>query len=87
MRTTVDLPDQLLRRAKAAAALEGRSLKDLLVEALEARLQVSTGQGPSPRRRVKLPLVPSSKPGTLRLTGDTVASALAAEDLHALARH
>ncbi|HEY7336167.1 MAG TPA: hypothetical protein VH639_14855 [Bryobacteraceae bacterium] len=35
MRTTVDIPDALFRRAKALAAMEGSSLKDLIVRALE----------------------------------------------------
>jgi hypothetical protein len=34
MRTTVDLPDDLFRRAKAVAALRGRKLKDLIEEGL-----------------------------------------------------
>jgi hypothetical protein len=34
MRTTVDLPDDLLRRAKSEAALRGRKLKDLVEEGL-----------------------------------------------------
>jgi hypothetical protein len=35
MRTTVDLPDTLFRRAKATAAIRGVSLKDLLITAIE----------------------------------------------------
>ncbi|MEO6407540.1 MAG: hypothetical protein ABIO45_02145 [Burkholderiaceae bacterium] len=38
MKTTFDLPDPLLRRAKAAAAAQGRPLRDLVAEAIEARL-------------------------------------------------
>jgi hypothetical protein len=34
MRTTVDIPDDLYRRAKAEAALRGRKLKELVEEAL-----------------------------------------------------
>ena len=34
MRTTVELPDELFRRAKAAAALRGGKLKDLVAEGL-----------------------------------------------------
>ena len=34
MRTTVDLSDELFRRAKAAAALRGRKFKDLVEEGL-----------------------------------------------------
>ena len=34
MRTTIDLPEDLLRRAKAAAALRGIKLKDLVASIL-----------------------------------------------------
>ena len=34
MRTTVDLPDELFRRAKAEAALRGRKFRDLVEEGL-----------------------------------------------------
>ena len=34
MRTTIDLPDALFRRAKAEAALRGCHFKDLVTEAL-----------------------------------------------------
>jgi hypothetical protein len=34
MKTTVELPDPLYRRAKAEAALRGRKLKDLVEEGL-----------------------------------------------------
>jgi hypothetical protein len=36
MRTTIDLPDDLFRRAKSEAALRGRKLKDLIEEGLRA---------------------------------------------------
>ncbi len=38
MRTTIDIPDELFRRCKAAAALEGGSLKVFVREALETYL-------------------------------------------------
>lgn len=34
MKTTVEMPDDLYRRAKAEAALRGRKLKDLIEEGL-----------------------------------------------------
>jgi len=40
MRTTLDIPEDLLRRAKAEAALRGRSLKDFVTEAIRAALRV-----------------------------------------------
>ena len=38
MKTTLDLPDALLRQAKARAALKGTSMRDFFVLALEERL-------------------------------------------------
>lgn len=38
MKTTFDLPEPLLRRAKAAAAHQGRPLRDLVAEAIEVKL-------------------------------------------------
>jgi hypothetical protein len=46
MKTTVELSDDLYRRAKAVAALRGRKLKDLVEEGL--RLVV---EGPEAKRR------------------------------------
>jgi plasmid stability protein len=39
MRTTFDLPDNLMRHLKARAALEGRSLRDLVLELVERGLK------------------------------------------------
>jgi hypothetical protein len=47
MKTTVELPDELYRRAKAEAALRGRKLKDLIEEGLRLVLDAA----PAPRSR------------------------------------
>ena len=39
MKTTVELPDDLARRVKAAAALRGRKLKDLVADGLRLVLE------------------------------------------------
>jgi hypothetical protein len=39
MRTTVDIPDELFRRAKSEAALRGRKLKDFVEEGLRLVLE------------------------------------------------
>lgn len=83
MRTTVDIPDQILRRAKAAAALEGKSLRMFLTNAVTHELQRSAIKKIS-RKRVSLPLVPSKHPGTLHLTAEKIAQALSQEDIHSL---
>lgn len=39
VRTTIDIPDSVLRRAKAEAALRGMKLKDFVIESLRAALR------------------------------------------------
>jgi hypothetical protein len=39
VKTTFDLPDEILRNAKATAAVQGQSLRDFVASALEARLR------------------------------------------------
>ena len=43
MKTTIEIPDPLLRRAKSKAAERGRSLKDFVTEALQEKLASSAG--------------------------------------------
>jgi hypothetical protein len=38
MKTTIEIPDLLFRKAKSAAAERGQSLKDLMTEALQEKL-------------------------------------------------
>lgn len=48
MKTTIELPDELYRLAKALAALNGRKLKDLVEEGL--RRVVESPSGPVGKR-------------------------------------
>ncbi len=64
MRTTIDLPDPVFRRLKAAAALEGASLKEVILRAVQKELE---GKRPK-KHRVRFPLIHSKQPGTLSLT-------------------
>lgn len=47
MRTTLDLPDPLLRQLKARAALEGTSLKTLLRSVVERGMRVPVDPTPA----------------------------------------
>lgn len=42
MKTTLDLPDEVLRRAKATAAVRGETLRGFVTAALTARLRAET---------------------------------------------
>jgi hypothetical protein len=65
MRTTVDIPDALLRRAKSEAALQGRKLKDLVEEGL--RLVLNRAEPPATVATDKQPVKP--RPGSLHEKG------------------
>jgi len=58
MRTTVDVEDSLLRRAKSVAAEHGESLKVLIERPIARELGVAGKKGPfSLPHRVGLPLI------------------------------
>ena len=44
MKTTLELPDPLFRKAKATAAERGQSLKEFVAEALRDKLVLDTGR-------------------------------------------
>ena len=44
MKTTLEIPDPLFRKAKSKAAERGQTLKQLVTEALQEKLAVSTGK-------------------------------------------
>lgn len=48
MRTTADIPESLLRQAKARAALEGMRMADIVAQALRSYLRTHTEQ-PQPQ--------------------------------------
>ena len=45
MKTTLEIPDSLFRKAKSKAAERGQTLKQLVTEALQEKLAVNTGKG------------------------------------------
>lgn len=64
MRTTVDIPDPVYRRLKVRAAREGRSAKELILRGVE---QILRAEPRASGRRVKLPIVRSTRPGKVLL--------------------
>ena len=74
MRTTVELPDELFRRAKARAALQGCSLKDLVADGLRLLLQTPSARSRIPSRRTQFPIIKPKDPAR-RLTSEMVAAA------------
>lgn len=83
MKTTMELPDDLMREIKLRAVREDRKLKDLVAELLRKGLD-SRAEGP--RRvphRVKLPIIECSRPANPEedLTPERVAQILNDEEV------
>jgi plasmid stability protein len=57
MKTTLELPDDLVRAVKIRAVEENRKLKDTVADLLRRGLAQKRGLPATPRRRLKLPLV------------------------------
>ncbi len=74
MKTTIELPDDLLRAAKAVAARRGTTLKAILTHALER--EVHDGNSPSGRFDVDNDGLPHLPSRGVRVTGDLVSRLL-----------
>lgn len=62
MRTTLDLPEPLLRQLKSQAALEGTTLKNLVRDAIERGLAIQASPAKARRARSELPSVKLGQP-------------------------
>lgn len=47
MKTTLEIPDEVFRQSKAAAAMRGESLKDFVTESLRIRLAETSSNAPA----------------------------------------
>ncbi len=84
MRTTIDMPPTLMRAAKARAAEEGESLKDLVNRAVAREIGLpATAKGKT--GRVTLPLIARDATPTVLVTNDDIAGAFDAEDVERFA--
>ena len=81
MRTTMDLPDDLARRAKLAAVNRGLSLKALVVEALTQSLDRAPAR--SHQGMAALPLIRSRRPGGYDLSPRKIHDILLREEAEA----
>jgi len=71
MQTTVNLPDSLYQKSEALAASRGATVEQFIVEAVKKEVQdhlKSGASGPYGDREIELPVIRSSRPGTLDLS-------------------
>ena len=69
MRTTVDIPDEIYRELKIKAAREGKHVRHIVLRGIQREL-VATEE--KPVLKLKLPLIPSSRPDVLNLTNEQI---------------
>jgi hypothetical protein len=88
MKTTLDLPDDLMREIKVRAAREDRKLKDLMAELLRLGLASDGDRQKTLGHRVKLPLIHTAHPAPPgeELTPERVAEILLQQEVDWLVR-
>jgi hypothetical protein len=79
MRTTIDLPADLMLAAKVSAAQRGESLKDLFARAIAH--EVGSSGRSRVRGRLNFPLVGEDAEPRAELTNADIEAAFAAEDI------
>jgi len=82
MKTTLELPDDLVRAVKIHAVEENRKLKDTVADLLRLGLAQKRGVRTTVRKRLKLPLIEcahEARPGE-EMTPERVAEVLLEEE-------
>lgn len=69
MRTTIDIPDDTYRDLKVKAAREGKPVRLIVLRGIQRELEDGEKRN---IRRLELPLIRSSEPGTLELTNEQI---------------
>jgi hypothetical protein len=69
MRTTVDIPDEVYRRLKVKAAVEGQTIREIAVRAIVREIEQPAAQ---PVRRLRFPILKSHAPGSLRIDNEQI---------------
>jgi hypothetical protein len=78
VKTTIDLPDELMRTIKIRAIQENRKLKDMVADLLRRGLAAESGPPRVARERIQLPLVRCAHPAdpSKGMTAERVAQIL-----------
>jgi plasmid stability protein len=80
MKTTLELPDEIMRAVKIRAATEGRKLKDVVAEALKAGLLV-TGAAQHPSEGIRVETDPATGLPVVVAVADAPGSTMTLEEL------
>ena len=83
MKTTINLPDDLVRELKLCALLQGRTLRDIVAEFLRKGLAVSSSPIPLPTAPSKVEIGPDGIP-TIRCRAEASATHIGIDALLSL---
>ncbi len=88
MKTTLDLPDDLMRQVKLKAVREDRKLKDLVAELLRQGLKSPASTASPPSRRAQFPIFRGGHPAKPEeeMTPERVAQLLLDDEVDHLIR-
>jgi hypothetical protein len=75
MKTTLDIPDATYRALKIKAANEGVTVRHIVLRGIQSELEPTVHQ--PARKQFQVPVIPSSRPGTLHLTNEQIDDILA----------
>ncbi|MEK6231019.1 MAG: hypothetical protein N2A42_04150 [Luteolibacter sp.] len=68
MKTTLDLPEELVREMKVRAAREGRKLREVATEVIQRGLSAPTPTKEVAAKRIKFPILRCEGPATRQFT-------------------
>jgi hypothetical protein len=75
MRTTIDIPDEVYRKLKVKAALEGQTVREIALRAIHR--EIGPAEARPHAKKFQIPVIPSTHPGTLHLTNEDIDDILA----------
>lgn len=81
MKTTLDLPDELIREVKLRAVVQGRTLKDLVADFLRQGLGMSAPKPPEPPLPGSMVDIGPGGLPVIRCRPDAPATQMSAEEL------
>ncbi|MGO9339475.1 MAG: hypothetical protein ACLPY1_18405 [Terracidiphilus sp.] len=69
MRTTLEIPDEVYRRLKIKAAVDGQTIREI---ALRGILREIDGAATKPLKRLTEPILKSHSPGSIRIDNEQI---------------
>lgn len=69
MRITLEIPDEIHARLKALAKREGTTMRAIVLRGVEKEL---SSEIPNAPKRLRLPILKSSRPGSLVIDNETI---------------